>query len=831
MSDLQAQPDLTQPVAPPAIGVRALVMGVGLAGFLSWLSIYSNSLLKGTTLSDDHNAVGATAFLFLLVVCGNTLARFFERRFRGRALLVGAFAGVVGLGAIVVLFSLAARMPDGGAKQTAQIVLCLAGLAWGSFTLIAVTRVIEWPFRPGAYLALGQAEMLTSFAMMLLATAIATTGLCMLLPQVITAHTYYASPENRWSVLIEPYVPSWLALKDTSAVTAFYEGLDLPRNASFRIVMEAIPWKAWLPLLGYWMVLMMSVYFTSVCMMVILRRQWMDKEILIYPLTRVPIEMTTENPQPGQLQSLLTPLMKNKLMWLGFGVAFAFFSLRGLSAYAPELVGTIGGHRGLWKNPQWWIIVTFCLFAGMVVSVIADARKTPLIGLLLIFHLACYKLLDNTIDIFIAPSFAVLAFIFLINLDLSFSLWWFAILVMMFKGLLIKLGIRWTEFLTGYGVEGGVPRLYHGEFGALLVFVLYGLWVGRRQLADVARKALFNAKDVDDSDEVMSYRFAFFGMICGLVVAATWMVKSGLSVSVAVFFLTIALLIFVALSRVVAEGGLACCVSPAIAPEITVSTLGAGAIGPAGLAAMSFTYIWTADIRVFVMAEAATGLKLVQGVRTGRRRVFMALMMAIVTSLLVSMGTVMYLSYRYGGLNLEDWWYRGGPMRPFNFFSRKIDYIDRVNRTNDELAGLRGEFEEETDPNRKLRSKKRIEQKDSQLSKEMREIVPYKKGWAATGIGAAVMAGLIFLRNAVVGWPLHPIGLPMAGTWLVDRLWLPIFLAWLVKEVMLRYGGPKLYTRSVPFFLGLILGQFTCGLVWLVIDYFTGMTSNELFPF
>ena len=68
MSDLQAQPDLTQPVAPPAIGVRALVMGVGLAGFLSWLSIYSNSLLKGTTLSDDHNAVGATALLFLLVV-------------------------------------------------------------------------------------------------------------------------------------------------------------------------------------------------------------------------------------------------------------------------------------------------------------------------------------------------------------------------------------------------------------------------------------------------------------------------------------------------------------------------------------------------------------------------------------------------------------------------------------------------------------------------------------------------------------------------------------------------------------------------------------------
>jgi hypothetical protein len=566
-------------------------------------------------------------------------------------------------------------------------------------------------------------------------------------------------------------------------------------------------------------------------MMVILRRQWMDKEILIYPLTRVPMEMTADDPDAGQRRSALTPLMRNRVMWLGFALAFGFFCLRGLSAHSPELVGTIGEHRGAWRDPHWWIIITFCLFAAMVVSIIADGRKAPFVAVLLIFHLACYKLLDNTVDIAIYPGFAVLAFIFLINLDVSFSLWWFAVLGLMTKGILVKLGIRWTEFLTGYGVSGGVPRMYHGEIGALLVFVLYGLWVGRRHLADVFRKAVFNAKDVDDSDEVMSYRFAFFGMVFGLLVAGTWMVKSGLSVGVAVFFLAVAFLIFIGLSRIVAEGGLACCVAPAIAPELTVSKLGAAGIGPPGLAAMSFTYIWTADIRVFVMAEAANGMKLAQGVRTGRRRVLLAMMAAIVVSILVSMSSVMYLSYRHGGLNLEDWWYRGGPMRPFNFFSRKIDFLNRVDSTKDELAGLRREVETETDPYKKLRTEKRIEQKEHQLTKEMKEIVPYKKGWAATAVGAAIMAGLIFLRNAVVGWPLHPIGLPMAGTWLVEYLWLPIFLAWLIKEVMLRYGGPKLYRRSVPFFLGMILGQFSCGLLWLIIDYFTGMTSNEVFGF
>ncbi|MFQ6048865.1 MAG: DUF6785 family protein, partial [Phycisphaerae bacterium] len=401
---------------------------------------------------------------------------------------------------------------------------------------------------------------------------------------------------------------------------------------------------------------------------------------------------------------------------------------------------------------------------------------------------------------------------------------------LMIKGLLLKLGIRWTEPLTGYGVPGS-PRLYHAEMGALFVFVFYGLWIARQHLRDVLRKAVLGSRDVDDADEIISYRLAFFGMIFGLLVAGTWMVKSGLSIPVTAFFLGTAFVIFLGLSRIVAEGGLACCVGPAIAPEFTVSKLGAAAIGPASLAAMSFTYIWTADIRVFVMAETATGLKLAQGIRTGRRRVFWAMAVAILVSIVVSMVTVLYLSYRYGGLNLEDWYYRGGPVRPFQFFSTKIDALDRVNRTTAQLQHLSAQLASTTDQAERLRLQRLIRQTTAQLAKQRREVTPYRRGWIASGVGAAVMAGLIFLRSAIVAWPLHPIGLPMAGTWLMDWLWRPIFLAWLVKEVILRYGGPKLYRRSVPFFLGMILGQFVCGLFWLIVDYFTGVTSSELFRF
>jgi len=63
----------------------------------------------------------------------------------------------------------------------------------------------------------------------------------------------------------------------------------------------------------------------------------------------------------------------------------------------------------------------------------------------------------------------------------------------------------------------------------------------------------------------------------------------------------------------------------------------------------------------------------------------------------------------------------------------------------------------------------------------------------------------------------------------MDQLWLSIFLAWLVKITVMKYGGPTLYRRTRPFFLGLILGQFVISGIWIFIDYFTGMTDNRVF--
>ena len=54
-------------------------------------------------------------------------------------------------------------------------------------------------------------------------------------------------------------------------------------------------------------------------------------------------------------------------------------------------------------------------------------------------------------------------------------------------------------------------------------------------------------------------------------------------------------------------------------------------------------------------------------------------------------------------------------------------------------------------------------------------------------------------------------------------------MAWLCKVLVLKYGGARWYRRTKPFFLGMILGQYASGGMWIVIDGFTGMQGNYLF--
>ena len=95
-------------------------------------------------------------------------------------------------------------------------------------------------------------------------------------------------------------------------------------------------------------------------------------------------------------------------------------------------------------------------------------------------------------------------------------------------------------------------------------------------------------------------------------------------------------------------------------------------------------------------------------------------------------------------------------------------------------------------------------------------------GWqpmevAFTGVGFALTTALAAVRTQYLWWPFHPVGYVISGRWGIGRIFFPLIIASVAKWSVLRFSGVTGYRRSVPFFLGLIIGDFTLGMVWATV--------------
>ena len=465
---------------------------------------------------------------------------------------------------------------------------------------------------------------------------------------------------------------------------------------------------------------------------VILRRQWVERERLAYPLTQLGVAIVQGERGTG----LVNGFLKHRALWWGAAVPLAYGGLKALHQYDSSIpnIGLI-----------WWV---------------------PFIG-------------QQNLQIWI--SFALVGFSYLISTQIAAGIWIFYLLSKVEAEFLAISGLKSTsKFVYGVSYE---PLLAYQGGGALIAMVLLGLWTGRGHLRDVWRKALNRNANIDDDDEIMSYRAAVIGVLFGTGGIAGWLWLMGTPLWVGTLFAAVALLVFIGISRVVCEAGLAAVRSPMIAPDLIVQGIGSQAIGAAGVFNLSFAYIWSADIRIFLLAMVANGLKLIQNMdRRSRRVVFWAVVAAIFIGVAGSCWMVFHLAYKYGGINLDGWRFRGGPSTIYDAARRALE------PTGPDWFGL-----------------------------------------AFFAGGAVVMVLLTWARQHLLWWPFHPIGFPIGANFMLDKIWACVLLAWALKKLILRFGGAAHYRTSQHFFMGLIMGEALCNGLWLVIDYFTGKVGNAVF--
>ncbi|MBQ35532.1 MAG: hypothetical protein CME04_04020 [Gemmatimonadaceae bacterium] len=696
-----------RPEQRQGLSLRGLWTGLYLSLFLAIGAPYADTAMHASFMAWDFNTPGAI-FLFLLLIGGINALHKITARSIGRA---------AGLATACLLLYLGYYLPAESLDPLSPGLIFNSSLV-GSSVLNAVMVA------RGRTLALNRSELILVYVMLLIVSALCSMGMSEYLMPTIAAFFYYASPENQWMEKLLPHLPDHTVLvNDGNDNRAFFEGVA---GAG-----EQIPVQAWIEPLCWWAVFLLALYVAMISTAVILRRQWMNRERLAYPIAQVALTMI----QGEDETRLVNRFFTHPLMWVGCALPLAIGSLRAIHGYVP----TVPFFRLVWADP---------------------------------FFPSPQQLRLN---------FAIMGFSYLINTSVSAGLWIFHLLCKIEGELLLLTGVRSSQKFV-YGIADQ-PYLAFQNGGALIVMVLVSLWTGRQHFGNVLRKALGRAPEVDDSDEIMSYRAAVAGLLGGVGVMCGWLWVMGTPVWVAALFVCLAMVIFVGITRVVAEAGIAAVRSPLIAPDLMIQGLGSSLIGSSGVFNLSLAYIWCADIRVFVMGMCANGLRLIEEMDLGsRRRVFWFLLLAVLVGGIGSCWMVFHMAHRHGGINLVGWFFKGGPVVVFD---SAVRYMEPKGVAWDGLGFLVG--------------------------------------------GGGAMMLLSWLRHHLSWWPLHPIGLAVAGNHVMSLIWFSVFLAWGAKKLVLRLGGPSAYRRSVYFFLGLIVGEALCTGLWIIIDYVTGKMGNRLF--
>ncbi len=690
-----------------ALTFRGFWVGSFLSFFLAIGAPYGNMIIRGSYMALDFSTPGAI-FLFLILI--GVLNLLFKLAGQGKipALL---FALAAAAGWILTYWPFDKLDPYS------------PGLIFSTFLVVSSFINLPVALRGGS-LALNRSELVLVYAMLLIVSALCSMGMGEQILPILTAVFYLASPENKWAEKLFPHLPERIVVDDGTGSQLFYEGTGAAGGE--------IPYGSWVEPLIWWGVFLLALYVTMICIAVIVRRQWIERERLAYPIAQVGLAMI----RAEEGDHLINGFFKRPAMWLGCAIPLVIGSMKALQRYEP----------GVPVTTLEWIL--------------------PFVG---------FQSIQFTI------SFALIGFSYFINANIAAGIWFFHLFAKMEKELFLLSGLTSDQTIV-FGVSEFPLMAYQGV-GALLAMVLIGFWIGRGHYGEVLRKAIGRAPEVDDSDEILSYRGAVFGAVGGMATMAWWLWFMGTPAWISAFFVVTAMLIFLGLTRIVAEAGLAVVRAPMIAPDLMVQGLGSALVGPTGVVNMSLAWIWAADVRVFVMATCANALRLIQEMdRPSRRAVFWALILAMFIGAIGSFWMIFHMAYRHGGINLNAWFFNGLPTGAYNAALRSM-----------EPAGT------------------------------------YWPGWAFLGGGGVAMAAMMWARQRLPWWPLHPIGFPIGANRLMNDVWFSVFLAWFFKKLILRYGGAGLYQRSQPFFLGLISGQVFCNGVWLVIDYFTGKIGNSIF--
>ena len=592
------------------------------------------------------------------------------------------------------------------------------------FVLIALNLLLK-KYLPKHTLT--QSELLVIYIMLSLASGIAGHDMLEILVPMLGHANWFATAENEWAELFHRYLPRWLTVDNTSALSGYYNG-----EISLYSVDQI---KAWLQPVLWWIAFIFALVFVMLCVNVIVRKRWTQSEKLSYPIIQLPLEMI--NPSLS--------FFKSKFMWIGFAIAASMTVINGLSYFFPAIpqIPTRVRYISLFTEKPWNAI--------------------------------------GTIPVSFYPFAIGLGFF--IPLDLAFSCWFFFWFWRIQRVIGSVMGLRSLP---------GFPYTNEQASGGYLALAIIALWVSRKHIREVFKKFIGYRTDLDDSDEPMRYRTAIIGMIVGIafivffcskfgVASIFYKSAAGMSTGVILIFFAIYFAISTAVTRMRAELG-----SPVHdlhysgPDQVMVNVMGTRRLGAGNLTMFSMFWFINRAYRSHPMPHQLEGFKLAERTGTSNKRLVIAMMLAVGLGALSGFWALIDRAYRLG-MEVRV------PSPSLTAFGRE-PYV----RLQNWLVTLTG-----TDYPRTI--------------------------FTATGFMFTLL--LMATRMRFFWWPFHPAGYAITTSWGMNIIWSCLFISWLIKLIILKYGGLKVHRQAIPFFLGLILGEFTAGSLWTIIGITFGIQT------
>ncbi len=479
----------------------------------------------------------------------------------------------------------------------------LAVIAFGGlFLMLAVVNPllgIIWK-----KLILRPAELAVMVTMMLVACSVPGRGLMEEFTYVLAmpAHWNRLSVEWRKHKLFD-YVPPQALPADGKYDEEVQQGYDMGlRTPGRSISLYRVPWAKWRRSLTTWLPLVLLSAACSVCLAMILHRQWSVNERLRYPIADFANSLLQRDAE-GR-----STLLHNRTFWIGLAI---ILFIRGVNS------------ANTWLDNQY-------ISVPMEFDLNAIGRKFPIF----------YKDINGWTLLRLRVYPIVIAFSLFLASDVSLSMGLGQFLCFPILAYLITTGV---DVRTDYEL-GGVQGWHRA--GAYIGMGLILLYTGRQHYWDVLKSALtFRAGARVAVATVWACRIF---LIC-LVAMVVLITDLGLAWPLSIIVVLLTLLTFVCVSRVAAETGLFYVQPGWQACGMMLGLFGAYAMGPQGIIIAGMVcMVLSADQSMALMPHVTNVLRLCDRVGIRPHKTGAIAMATYALCLAVAVPAVLWACYNWG---------------------------------------------------------------------------------------------------------------------------------------------------------------------------------------